>query len=94
MTNEERAAAAQFAADEFQRVCKTDDEDVVADLICDLLHLAHSRGEDPLSQANRGIRSFIDETMPDCGWSLPNGTDVFIHADPLPGPWSPDGGDL
>ncbi|WP_018409338.1 hypothetical protein [Methylocystis rosea] len=39
----------------FQRRCRTSDEHVIADLICDLGHLADERGLDFLSEVARGI---------------------------------------
>lgn len=44
-TNSDRAAWAQAALDAFQSVCRTDDQDAIKDLVCDLLHLARQRGE-------------------------------------------------
>jgi hypothetical protein len=39
----------------FQRCCGTNDDDAIADLICDLGHLADERGLDFLSEVRRGI---------------------------------------
>ena len=39
----------------FQRRCRTGDEHAIADLICDLGHLAEERGLDFLSEVRRGI---------------------------------------
>jgi hypothetical protein len=39
----------------FQRHCRTGDEHAIADLICDLGHLAEDRGFDFLSEIRRGI---------------------------------------
>jgi hypothetical protein len=39
----------------FQRRCRTGDEHAIADLICDLGHLADERGLDFLSEVRRGI---------------------------------------
>ena len=40
----------------FQRHCYTGDAHAIADLICDLGHLAEERGFDFLSEVKRGIR--------------------------------------
>lgn len=39
----------------FQKHCRTGDEHVIADLICDLGHLAEGLGFDFLSEVRRGI---------------------------------------
>jgi hypothetical protein len=39
----------------FQRRCRTGDEHAIADLICDLGHLAEEHGLDFLSEVRRGI---------------------------------------
>jgi hypothetical protein len=39
----------------FQRRCQTDDEHAIADLNCDLGHLAEERGLDFLKEVQRGI---------------------------------------
>jgi hypothetical protein len=39
----------------FQRRCRTGDEHAIADLICDLGHLAEERGFDFLSEVKRDI---------------------------------------
>ena len=39
----------------FQRHCRTGDEHAIADLICDLGHLAEERGFDFLNEVRRGI---------------------------------------
>jgi hypothetical protein len=48
-------AWAAEAVSAFQRRCRTSDEHVIADLICDLGHLADERGLDFLSEVARGV---------------------------------------
>lgn len=45
----------------FQRRCGTSDEHAIADLICDLGHLAETRGFDFISEARRGIGHWYAE---------------------------------
>src|ERR1700693_833972 len=45
----------------FQVHCRTGDEHSIADLICDLGHLAEERGFDFLSEIRRGIRHWYAE---------------------------------
>ena len=45
----------------FQRHCKTADEHAIADLICDLGHLAEERGFDFLNEVRRGIGHWYAE---------------------------------
>ena len=45
----------------FQRHCRTGDEHVIADLICDLGHLADELGFDFLSEVRRGIGHWYAE---------------------------------
>jgi len=45
----------------FQRRCRTGDEHAIADLICDLGHLAEERGLDFLSEIRRGIWHWYSE---------------------------------
>jgi hypothetical protein len=52
-------AAAAIAA--FQQHCGTDDEHAIADLICDLGHLAEERGFDFVSEVRRGIGHWFAE---------------------------------
>ena len=40
----------------YQRHCRTGDEHAVADLICDLGHLAEERGFDFISEVSEGLR--------------------------------------
>ena len=44
-----------------QRHCRTGDEHAIADLICDLGHLAEERGLDFLSEVRRGIGHWYAE---------------------------------
>jgi hypothetical protein len=45
----------------FQRRCRSGDEHAIADLICDLGHLADERGFDFLSEVKRGIGHWYTE---------------------------------
>jgi len=45
----------------FQRRCRAGDEHAIADLICDLGHLAEGRGLDFLSEVRRGIGHWYAE---------------------------------
>jgi hypothetical protein len=45
----------------FQRYCRTADEHAIADLICDLGHLAEDRGFDFLNEVRRGIEHWYAE---------------------------------
>ena len=45
----------------FQRHCRTGDEHAIADLICDLGHLAEERGFDFVSEVRRGIGHWYAE---------------------------------
>jgi hypothetical protein len=45
----------------FQRHCRTGDEHAIADLICDLGHLAEERGFDFISEVRRGIGHWYAE---------------------------------
>jgi hypothetical protein len=53
----EHIAWAAEAIAVFQRHCRTGDEHAIADLICNLGHLAEARGIDFLSEVKRGIRT-------------------------------------
>jgi hypothetical protein len=52
-------AAAAVAA--FQRLCRTSDDHAIADLVCDLGHLAEERGLDFLDEVRRGIGHWYAE---------------------------------
>ena len=43
----------------FQQHCRTGDEHAIADLICDLGHLAEARGFDFLSEVKRGKGALV-----------------------------------
>jgi hypothetical protein len=45
----------------FQKYCRTGDEHAIADLICDLGHLAEARDFDFLSEVRRGIGHWYAE---------------------------------
>lgn len=69
-SNEQRAEWAEHAMDAFGRKVfggrsfhelEEDQEDAIADLICDLLHLCVATGIDPDDVTRRGIRNFADE---------------------------------
>lgn len=45
----------------FQRHCHTRDEHAIADLICDLEHLAEERGFDFITEVKRGIGHWYAE---------------------------------
>ena len=47
----------------FQKHCGTSDEHAIADLICDLGHLAEGRGFDFLDEVRRGIGHWYAEVM-------------------------------
>ena len=54
-------ASAADAVAVFQKHCGTGDEHAIADLICDLGHLADERGFDFLSEVKRGIGHWYAE---------------------------------
>lgn len=62
-TNGARAFLALKALERFQEVCNmVEDVDVAtSDLICDLLHLVHSRSLDPQFVVENGINGFLCE---------------------------------
>ena len=61
----------------FQRHCRTGDEHAIADLICDLGHLAEERGFDFLSEVKRGIGHWYAEHHAGDGESL--GPDAAVE---------------
>ena len=61
VTNNDRAYWALKAVQEFMRQTGTDREDAVVDLICDLLHLARSDGDDPRAVINNALSLFDAE---------------------------------
>ena len=54
-------ASAAEAIAVYQRHCRTGDEHAIADLICDLGHLAEERGFDFISEVRRGIGHWYAE---------------------------------
>jgi len=63
-TNGDRASMALEALDCFQEACNmVEDVDTAAsDLICNLLHLVHSRGFDPRLMLQNGLGAFLCES--------------------------------
>lgn len=61
VTNSDRAQWAEIALATFTETVNTDREDAIADLICDLLHLARQDGLDPESQLERAKSNFTAE---------------------------------
>ena len=59
----EHIAWAAKAVAVFQKHCQTGDEHAIADLICDLGHLAEERGFDFLSEVKRGITHWYEENL-------------------------------
>jgi hypothetical protein len=66
----------------FQRRCHTGDEHAIADLICDLGHLAEERGFDFLSEVKRGIGHWYAEHHAVDGESLGPDAAVEIAINP------------
>ena len=58
---DDHIAWAAEAVDIFQQRCRTAEEHAIADLICDLGHLAEERGFDFLSEVRRGIGHWYAE---------------------------------
>lgn len=62
VTNKTRAAWAKTAIDAFRKECRTDAEDAIADLICNLMHLARAtRGQSPEEAVARALKNFTAE---------------------------------
>lgn len=61
--NDDRASWAATAIKEFIRETKTDPEDALADLLCDLMHWADRNNENFMGQFDRAVRSYKEETM-------------------------------
>ena len=61
----------------FQRHCQTGDDHAIADLICDLGHLADERGFDFLSEVKRGIGHWYAEQHVQDGQNL--GPDAAVE---------------
>ena len=73
----EHIAWAAEAIAVFQRHCRTGDEHAIADLICDLGHLAEARDFDFLSEVKRGIRHWYAENYARDGDNL--GPDAAVE---------------
>src|SRR5262249_37428184 len=73
-------ACAAEALEVFQRHCGTSEKHAIADLICDLGHLAEERGQDFLSEVQRGIAHWYTEQNTRNGHALgPDATvEIFI----------------
>lgn len=63
--NVKRAEWAQTALDAFVGHCATDPEDQLADLLCDLMHLADQKGIDFDAEFDRALRLFVGEKEDD-----------------------------
>lgn len=61
VTNDTRAETAQTAIDAFQRATRTDDDDALPDLLCNLMHWADQRNIDFLAMLNRGASHYQAE---------------------------------
>ncbi len=64
MRNKQRAQYARKAMRLFQEQTRSDDENAISDLICDLMHLAETSvlKQDALEQVRRGIYHWYAET--------------------------------
>ena len=63
--NENRAALAMTALSAFQRETGTDDQDAVADLLCDIMHLCDRKCWDFDADLERARRHYAAETTLD-----------------------------
>ena len=70
-------AWAAAAVGVFQRHCGTGDEHAIADLICDLGHLAKERGFDFISELRRGVGHWYAEHHASAGNHL--GPDAAVE---------------
>ena len=75
-------ASAAEALAVFQRRCGTIEEHAIADLICDLGHLAEERGFDFLSEVRRGIGHWYAEQHVQDGRNLGPDAAVEITINP------------
>ena len=66
----------------FQQHCRTGDEHAIADLICDLGHLAEERGLDFLGEIRRGIGHWYAEHHACDGHDLGPDAEVEIIINP------------
>ncbi len=65
----------------FQQECGTTDEDAIADLICDLGHIADARGLDFLGELKRGVRHWIVERRASGGDVWPDAiVDITVNS--------------
>jgi hypothetical protein len=62
--NDMRVMWAEAALFQFQQHTGTDDEDAMSDLLSDLIHLAHVRGESFANELRRALGHFAEETDP------------------------------
>jgi hypothetical protein len=78
---QEKAKHISWAADTiayYQQHCGSGDEHAVADLICDLGHLAETRGLDFLDEVRRGVHHWYAERETEKGVAFANDVDVKI----------------
>lgn len=61
--NDDRAEWASIALGQFMITTGTDPEDALADLLCDLMHMAHRDGQDFATELSRAFGHFEAETM-------------------------------
>ena len=66
----------------YQRHCRTGDEHAIADLICDLGHLAEERGFDFIGEVRRGIGHWYAELHAEDRNDLGPDASVEITIDP------------
>jgi hypothetical protein len=62
LTNSDRSVFARVAAEAYQDRTKTDDCDLIPDLVCDLMHLADEAGQDGLELIRRALFHWYAET--------------------------------
>jgi hypothetical protein len=62
-TNQTRAEFARTAVDAFMKETGSELSDAIADLICDLCHLAKQEGMDPLAEVQRGLQHYVCEAI-------------------------------
>ncbi len=59
--NEDRSYWAQTAVTAFQKICRTDDEDALCDLLCDLAHWADRNDMSLPSELRRAMMHYEEE---------------------------------
>lgn len=79
-TNSSRADYAESAVGAFRIDCKGDKEDAIADLICNLLHLAKRQGMEPLAELRRGLNHYVCESFDDDGMSHEAAVTITVSA--------------